>query len=93
MHSKINLYCVTSGVKYLFVRYLLWADYLQTVQVKSIQTGRPPRARLGAVPPSRCMVVAVFKIHPLELMACVSVDRKVDLLLLWCDNGMSKAVP
>ena len=74
-------------------RYLVWADYLYTVQVKSIQTSRPPQARVdGATPRSRFMTIAAFKIHPLELLACVGLDRHVScscelysmVLLLLC---------
>ncbi len=60
-------------------RYLQWADYLHTVQVKSIQCSRQLAQQRGVAnedTSSRLLVIAVFKVHPLELVACLSVDRK-----------------
>jgi len=66
-------------------RYLLWADYLTTVQVKSTQINRPlPAPRQGGVPlppqSPRLMVIALFRIHPLELVTCVPIDKNVRLV-------------
>ena len=68
-------------------RYIQWADYLHTVQIKSIQACKPPpvsrrtRSNSGEVdcnaPFSRLMTIAVFKIHPLELLTCLSIERHV----------------
>ena len=66
-------------------RYLSWANYLYTVQVKTVQTARPPPAarRPGqglsssSHPFTRLLTIAVFNILPLELLICFSVDRHV----------------
>ncbi|XP_064384693.1 DDB1- and CUL4-associated factor 17-like isoform X4 [Halichondria panicea] len=56
------------------------ADYLHMIQVKSIQFSRQLTRQRGVAneyTSSRLLVVAVFKVHPLELVACLSVDRKI----------------
>ena len=73
--------------------YLQWADYLHTVQVKSIQFSRQLARQRGVAneyTSSRLLVVAVFKVHPLELVACLSVDRKVGFISVSCvpDNTL-----
>ena len=72
------------------IRYIQWAHYLHTIQVKSVQSTRPLPGRSRAstslsnregMPSSRqssrLLVIAVFRIHPLELVTCLSVDRHV----------------
>ena len=71
----INLRCVGS-------RYLSWANYLHTVLVKSTQNPKPsPRSVARGSHSSegslRLMVVALFKVHPLELIMCMAVERNV----------------
>lgn len=67
---------LSSTIKY---RYLSWANYLHTVQVKSIVNPRPLQWRDGQYvrEDSILMTIAVFKIQPLELVANVPIDRKV----------------
>ena len=66
-------------------RYLSWANYLYTIQVKTVQTLRPPPAARrpegglssSSQPFTRLLIIAVFNILPLELLTCFSVDRHV----------------
>ena len=78
---------VIARIQFVFSlpRYLSWANYLHTVQVKTVQTPRPPPAarRLSQGHNStehlftRLPTIAVFNILPLELVTCFSVDRHV----------------
>ncbi|XP_064384115.1 DDB1- and CUL4-associated factor 17-like [Halichondria panicea] len=70
--SLLRSVFLSTAVSY---RYLQWADYLHTVQVKSIQFSRQLARQRGVAneyTSSRLLVVAVFKVHPLELVACLS---------------------
>ena len=63
------------------------------IQVKSIQFSRQLTRQRGVAneyTSSRLLVVAVFKVHPLELVACLSVDRKVGFISVSClpDNTL-----
>lgn len=61
-----------------FSRYLMWGSYLKTVQVKSTQsTNSPPLSGVGVVNSSCFLTIAVFKLHPLELLTCLPIQRKV----------------
>ena len=71
----INLSCFGS-------RYLSWANYLHTVLVKSTQNPKPSsrsvaRGNHSSEGSLRLMVVALFKVHPLELIMCMAVERNV----------------
>ena len=58
-------------------RYLNWADYLHTVQVKSINDSNRHMGR--AVPSNTSIVFTLFSIHPLNFIACFAVDEQVSL--------------
>ncbi len=89
-------YLINPACSNLFVfpfRYLQWADYLHTVQVKSIRYSRQLVRQRGVAneyTSSRLLVIAAFKVHPLELVACLSVDRKVGFISVSClpDNTL-----
>lgn len=86
-------------------RYLSWANYLHTVLVKSTQNPKPPsrsvaRGNHSSEGSLRLMVVALFKVHPLELIMCMAVERNIfgdtirdasvneDILVVSHSNGM-----
>ena len=63
----------TRAIATISPRYLDWADYMYTVQLKSTMVKAPP----GGVATSRCLTIALFSIHPLELICCLPIDKQV----------------
>eukprot|EP00731_Ephydatia_muelleri_P015127 Em0008g847a len=58
-------------------RYLSWANYLHTIQVKSIISPHPRRSGSEPEVDSTLMTIAIFKVQPLELLANIPIDKKV----------------
>ena len=76
--SEVPLYHHSTAVFHgSSCRYLLWSDYLNTIQVKSVQASRQDRVALPPGGRERVLSLMLFKIHPLELIAYMHIHKQV----------------